>query len=71
MTFNQVADCNEKKLLKLTNEKIADQITIAVSNLMDSFRKQDLKGWDVASHSVQFFQNRLVVSVLLRRPLQP
>ena len=71
MTLNQVADCDEKQLLRLTNEQIADKITISASNVMESLRKRDLKGWEIVSHSVQFFANRLVVSVLLRHLRQP
>jgi hypothetical protein len=57
MSFNTTTDFNKE-----TFEKIANQITEAVS------RNEGLHGWDVVSHSVQFFENRLVVSLLLSRP---
>ena len=71
MTFNQVVDYDKKKLLRLRNEQIADQITKASLKIMETMRNEKIDGWDIVSHSVQFFENRLVLSLLLHRPLQP
>ena len=68
MSFNQVADCPTNELMALTNDQIANQITLAMAKAMQTLRDQNLHGWEMVSHSVQFFSDRLAISLLLRRP---
>ena len=68
ITVNQVATLKPKAFRRLSDDAMSVGINADIGKLVSGCAKDEAEGWGIVSHCLQFFENRQVVSLLLRRP---
>ncbi len=69
MIVTQSNEFTPSVLPKMDDNAIAGGVSSDIKDLVKKCDADLDNGWEIISHSVQFFENRLVTSLLLRRPV--
>lgn len=69
MIVTQSNDFKPSALPQMDDEAIAGGVSSDIKDLVNKCDADLDNGWEIISHSVQFFENHLVTSLLLRRPV--